>query len=690
MHQTTLTHYYKAVHKKTPSGLTPLAKRKSPQKPDVSSQPKHQSPIIPILRNVLCYAESCSHLFPSCLSRLLRSTLSLDISEFTLLYRLYSRTHNEYSMKRISPPITDSCVVDYQTSMEKLLNCQLLHLKLDLSISQKLAYLTCSELKGLCGLFKISSTKLSKTQMMSHLCNHSNRESITSFISSKSTPSFSSALNMEVDKILGKVVSIPGLFCTLVRQCLLMYFLDESFEIGRLGELSFIDYYPEDQNFGSKCGSFWSSRSDFQQYFDFKLTSSRLNSISMNTELINVIERYLQCIDQNSKRFNQQSTVDVTVVSKFTAFYQSLSGLLKICDKFGTTTNVQYKQLTVELYSTVFMNRRNFRLICTFKKLSKHIMKFIKLLDQQSNYSKEETIKWIRKIVKYFGNDLPSNLAVSLIKHLKLSKVSYSEDLFPSKSLDFLHFEPPVFTILATKPSFDNDVGVKSCYLDSSELCTVEELVLRVFNREFNFNGLHSENFLFPFLFFTLFYDEIFDPSVENSLVHQYLISPLDFRSLLFHHRIGIKSKLVDLRSKTAHQLLSMFDCNYEKLLGKSFEYSSCRAKFSVFDLQSIINCVDGVKLSLIFEYLIKNPLENLSGMPDLVVFQSLDKPNFSGKICFIEVKSELDRLSPQQLCWLKVLHDAGLNVGVAKIKTKGQKVEAFEAKFEDIDSLGL
>lgn len=195
--------------------------------------------------------------------------------------------------------------------------------------------------------------------------------------------------------------------------------------------------------------------------------------------------------------------------------------------------------------------------------------------------------------------------------------------------------------------------------------CSVEQFALHAYLKEWPC-GLYCENSLFSTLFGLAFYDILFDDSVPFAFRTAYQSHPLD----LFHDSFysSRKSAIEDRLAEIVHSLdffitrLSDIYANHNKewIVGVSWD-------IPLDSLVEICHCLKGERLAKIFKFYAEDYRNARSGLPDLVVWN----PVFS-LICFVEVKSDNDRLSSKQKFWLEFLKMNDLDAEVCKV-TKEQ-----------------
>lgn len=177
-------------------------------------------------------------------------------------------------------------------------------------------------------------------------------------------------------------------------------------------------------------------------------------------------------------------------------------------------------------------------------------------------------------------------------------------------------------------------------------------------------SAFHTENRVWRTLFALLFWDLLFDLQ-RNSFHTPFQQLPLEFRQgTLFKKREKEVGKILDiLRDETL-----FFNTIQERYL-KHYRTQNPFVTWSPEILSHIAEMykrLSPASLSAVVEEMTRNPAYNVSGFPDLLVFEGEDA-------YFLEVKSPQDQLSAQQLHWLQFFDSQGIRADLLQIQWKSQ-----------------
>ncbi|KAG5893594.1 hypothetical protein JTB14_019265 [Gonioctena quinquepunctata] len=132
----------------------------------------------------------------------------------------------------------------------------------------------------------------------------------------------------------------------------------------------------------------------------------------------------------------------------------------------------------------------------------------------------------------------------------------------------------------------------------------------------------------------------------------------------------AIDQRLRDIASEWSDsKTIEFFKHNFDM---HSHESGLCEPVEFIKDadiLEILLNCVGRKILSKIYERLVKNISEYISGMPDLFLWNAEHK-----KSKFVDVKVGNDKLSVEQKLWLKYLKSIGAHVEVCHVHSIGPK----------------
>lgn len=223
--------------------------------------------------------------------------------------------------------------------------------------------------------------------------------------------------------------------------------------------------------------------------------------------------------------------------------------------------------------------------------------------------------------------------------------------------------------------------GAKTIWLDeldTNEHVSVEALTLSHYRHVLGYKGYHSEGGILRCLFGLLFYDIMFDVYVPNVFQTAYQTCPLDLHTDAFYSaRISeINSRINELAEP------GRAECILRQTWAQHRERKTCVVgvrweEYELDDLLEIVRCFtgDGLgKLGVVMRVLAQEYGARGGGVPDLFLWmppKSEEQSRSVGKVMFVEVKSENDRLSDTQRLWISVLLNAGVEVELCHVAAK-------------------
>ena len=171
-----------------------------------------------------------------------------------------------------------------------------------------------------------------------------------------------------------------------------------------------------------------------------------------------------------------------------------------------------------------------------------------------------------------------------------------------------------------------------------------------------------------------LFLEEIFTP-IENALPSPVLACPLDFHSKSFYQtrqRI-LEQKIAKISDGQAVEILEQRR-GLEKTIIAGVNWHSV----SIDYLIHIVKSIPALSLTKLMRLYLKYPRETRRGMPDLYVLPGVHQTKivnlFPAKLpqsfFLIEVKTQSDKLSEQQIAWFQRLNTIGIHAEVWKIRS--------------------
>jgi len=193
-------------------------------------------------------------------------------------------------------------------------------------------------------------------------------------------------------------------------------------------------------------------------------------------------------------------------------------------------------------------------------------------------------------------------------------------------------------------------------------LVRVEKYVLEHFEME-GWKGYHAENSIITTLFGLLFWDILFDSSVPGAFAHSFQTAPLDLYTEFFFEsrRDAILTRLDDIKNGKAGDLINQV-CKNER--ERQTLCIGVNWRFSTTDVIEITECIGPVALSRICELFSRQYWSHRGGVPDLCLWNACKK-----RFRLVEVKSENDRLSEKQVCWLQFLASVDVDIQVVHVR---------------------
>lgn len=241
----------------------------------------------------------------------------------------------------------------------------------------------------------------------------------------------------------------------------------------------------------------------------------------------------------------------------------------------------------------------------------------------------------------------------------------------------------------AQTPSSNNGTpskrGSKTIWLDeldTNEHVSVEAMCLSHYRKILGYKGYHSEGGILRCLFGLLFYDILFETYIPNVFQTAYQTCPLDLHTDAFYSaRISeINGRINELAEP------GMAEKILRGVWNREFERKTCVVgvrwnEYELEDLCQIARCFtsqgNGEQLGVVMRVLAQEYGARGGGVPDLFLWKEDgdgdemggdgEKKEIGkrkeGKVMFVEVKSENDRLSDTQRLWISVLLGAGIEV---------------------------
>lgn len=223
--------------------------------------------------------------------------------------------------------------------------------------------------------------------------------------------------------------------------------------------------------------------------------------------------------------------------------------------------------------------------------------------------------------------------------------------------------------------------------LDTNEHVSVEAMCLSHYRHVLGYKGYHSEGGILRTLFGLLFYDILFETYIPNVFQTAYQTCPLDLHTDAFYSaRISeINTRINELAEPgRAERIL-------RGIWEREFERRTCVVgvrwgEYELEDLCQVVRCFTGQgmgeQLGVVMRVMAQEYGARGGGVPDLFLWKEDEDDTAgehgerdgdankegagkrkSGKVMFVEVKSENDRLSDTQRLWISVLLGAGIEV---------------------------
>lgn len=215
--------------------------------------------------------------------------------------------------------------------------------------------------------------------------------------------------------------------------------------------------------------------------------------------------------------------------------------------------------------------------------------------------------------------------------------------------------------------------------LDTNEHVSVEAMCLSHYRHVLGYKGYHSEGGILRCLFGLLFYDILFETYIPNVFQTAYQTCPLDLHTDAFYTArfSEINTRINELAEPGRAETI------VRTVWHREFERRTCVIgvrwdEYDLEDLCQITRCftsqASGEQLGVVMRVLAQEYGARSGGVPDLFLWKEDQQPQQQqatdtgvnrayGKVMFVEVKSENDRLSDTQRLWISVLLGAGIEV---------------------------
>ncbi|GLV39815.1 hypothetical protein CBL_08119 [Carabus blaptoides fortunei] len=271
--------------------------------------------------------------------------------------------------------------------------------------------------------------------------------------------------------------------------------------------------------------------------------------------------------------------------------------------------------------------------------------------------------KWVTLVDQYELSDRGSKIKKGNLPQLLYDEVKLA--LLPK-------CDPPRCREIAATAVHNNDPGRKKHFVthtsEGKEYASVEQTAIKHYTTELNYtDGIHCEGRLLTTLFFILFWDVLYEQHVPYTYISELQSMPLDLCSGEFYKNrtVKIDARLKDIRENWSLDTLCLYvtkiyNLHTDELRSvQPYEFSDDTT------LQMFVRCLGKNVLAAVCERLVKDYKQFRSGLPDLFLWNAKDL-----KCCFVEVKSENDSLSINQILWLHYLNTFGADVEVCYVKS--------------------
>ncbi|CAK9798882.1 Fanconi-associated nuclease 1 [Anthophora plagiata] len=375
-----------------------------------------------------------------------------------------------------------------------------------------------------------------------------------------------------------------------------------------------------------------------------------------------------------SKLFNSSSSEHSALpahVKRYIPVYVWLKILSKCVDAFKKSAN---KKRVVEVLKMLL--RQN----CS---MYENKGKWYTELAQIEMYYNKNVIKTASIITKALNTETLTQVdKVNLIERMNkilekktqlksVQRVSINETL-KNHIHEMPKYKIPISTITGlSMPVFRSAAGYKTTWriernTQNVSYGSVENVACHYYNQQGFPNGLHCEGALPITLFFTLFWEELYDVHVPGSFVTPYQELPSDLFTPQFraNRQMEIDRKLDIIGRLDSESLASLMEQKFTAI--KHYQTPMSGNFQNNVRLKEIVHCLGVEAVIGICTRLLDNYRLWRSGFPDLIVWNYLTK-----KCKIVEVKGPRDVLSTKQRLWLEYLDELGLSVEICLVRGK-------------------
>lgn len=221
---------------------------------------------------------------------------------------------------------------------------------------------------------------------------------------------------------------------------------------------------------------------------------------------------------------------------------------------------------------------------------------------------------------------------------------------------DLIKFKFPTNEIIAAPVKSEGAPTTPGTRLTYEEGYLVEKTALLQYKE---FEGRHYENSMMLTILWLLIYDLLFNDPAQFRCAYQ--SHPMQIQKALDDNKQAIEERLLDIKEtviKNRRYLERTYPNDPKPYVG------SVNWLISEENIISVIEGLGNEKTKLILSRIVSNYFQFSSGFPDLTLWRNGDSPHTK----FVEVKSENDTVSDNQILWIKFLLDNDIDVEICKV----------------------
>jgi len=232
-----------------------------------------------------------------------------------------------------------------------------------------------------------------------------------------------------------------------------------------------------------------------------------------------------------------------------------------------------------------------------------------------------------------------------------------------------LSWEPPSEIIVARPLDHFRKPSRKSVFFSCDGATgSVEDLALSHFASEEGggWSGIHCESHLWRAIFSLVCWSVLYDDAPPGAFAHPYQSAPLDLRTTSFYSQRSVSLSRL-LKRLEAGEGPAILAAVWDEQAEREPQVVGAPWGYALEDLQRIARASGGRVLSKIVRNLASDFSGWGSGMPDIFLWRETSGGSLEGR--FVEVKGPRDRLSEQQVAWLRDLEAEGAAVTVLRVQ---------------------